>query len=454
MSKENIKYPARTSRNIAIDDLKKAFSGSVQKSGSPILAGRVVGILDNGFVLQDQSGRADLVYGRGVNVGDIVEVKVFPRAVDGGDGKKMTLFDVKDFKVLAPCLADFFIRNTDQNYKKNIVDRTRRNKMIEREKVLDGIRKFFKGRGFLEVETPQLVNLPGMEPYLDVFKTGFVSRGEEAKDMFMITSPEYAMKKLLVGGEEKVFQICKSYRNKETDSELHNPEFTLLEWYRAYASYLDIMEDTEKLVEYLTVELNGSKTLNYKGGRIDVATPWERKKVKDLFKEYAGIDYNVFEDPEKFRNVVAKKGYKVSGEDQYDDLFFKIFMNEIEPELGSKKPVIVYDYPVSMAALSKKCEDAPDYAERFEVYIAGVELCNAFTELNDPVEQKKRLEEERAQRIKMGKEVYEVDGSFIDALALGMPPSGGNALGVDRLAMLLTDTPDIKDIIYFPFGDL
>jgi len=319
---------------------------------------------------------------------------------------------------------------------------------------LDGIKNFFKERGFLEVETPHVVRLPGMEPYLDVFKTTFFTQAGSQNPMFLITTPEYAMKKILVSGEEKIFQMCKSFRNKETDSELHNPEFTLLEWYRAYASYEDIMVDMEELVQSLAEKMNVIHRINYKGSFVDVSGPWPRVKVKDLFKDYAGIGYEDFEDEEKLRAAVKEKGYEVDEKTSYEDVFFSVFMNEIEPKLGFNKPVIVYEYPKKMAALSKECDDDSRYAERFEVYIAGIELCNAFTELNDPDEQKRRLESEQKDRLAMGKENYEVDQSFIAALEFGMPPSGGIALGVDRLVMLLTDTPDIREVMYFPYKDL
>jgi len=262
------------------------------------------------------------------------------------------------------------------------------------------------------------------------------------------------MKKLLVGGCEKIFQICKCFRNKETDSELHNPEFTLIEWYRAYADYTDIMDDTEALIKELASQINGEQVIQYKGSLVDLSGEWTRLKVKDAFKKYAGIDNDVFEDEVKFMAVAGEKGYKVSENDSYDYVFFMIFMNEIEPFLGMDKPVILYEYPASMAALARKCPDDERYAERFELYIAGVEICNAFTELTDPVEQRSRLDEEREERIKMGKDIYAVDQSFVSALEFGMPPSGGQALGVDRLVMLLTDTPDIRDVILFPHRDL
>lgn len=181
--------------------------------------------------------------------------------------------------------------------------------------------------------------------------------------------------------------------------------------------------------------------------------PWKRIRVIEAFQEYAGIDEETFFDTEKLRAEVGKRGYPVSAAAGFDDLFYTIFLNEIEPKLGFDVPVILYDYPVSMAALSKRCTDGR-FAERFEAYVAGIELCNAFTELNDPGEQQKRLEMEKEERRELGKDLYDVDATFIEALKFGMPPAGGNALGVDRLIMLLLGESDIRNVLYFPYRDL
>lgn len=451
---ENVKkYPAVTGRNMMIAEMKRCLFSGVQNPRKALLAGRVIGILEEGFVLQDESGRLDVFYAGTVNAGDISEVEavVEMRMIEG---KEMVVCVAKNMRILAPCKADFFIRPSDVNYKKMIVDLSFRERMIARGRLIEGIRNFFKSEKFLEVDTPLMVRLPGMEPHLSPFKTKLIDQAGSQTDMYLITSPEYAMKKILVGGAEKIFQICKSFRNKETDSELHNPEFTLLEWYRAYASYLEIMEDTEKLVEYLAVGESGGAEINFKGSKVDVSVPWPRKRVKDLFKEYAGIEFTEFEDEDRFRAAVIKKGYEANENTLYEDLFYMVFLNEIEPKLGFGRPVIVHEYPAQMAALSKRCADDSRYAERFEVYIAGVELCNGYTELNDPAEQSARLEAERGQRISAGADDYAVDQSFVGALEFGMPPSGGNALGVERLMMLITDTADIKEMMFFPLRDL
>ena len=415
--------------------------------------------MDDGFVLQDESGRMDAVSGQAVNVGDILEAQIDAKQVSGTDGKFFLIYSVKDLKVLAACREEYFIKKSDQNWKKMVIDTHRRELMRVRAEITKKIREFFWERGFMEAETPEMVRRPGMEPHLDPFKTtltGQPAGGEKAatEEMYLITSPEYAMKKLLAAGYEKIFQMGKSFRNRETAGSLHNPEFTLLEWYRAYDDYTGIMKDTEELVDALAKDICGGHAVIFGDRKVDTKTPWPRVKVKDLFVEYAGISENELLDVELLRSAVIKKGYKVGPETPYEDLFYLVFMNEIEPRLGVKTPVIVYDYPAQMAALAKKSEADSRYAERFEVYIAGIELCNAFTELNDPVEQEARLKAEQKHRELPGKDQYGVDQSFIGALKFGMPPAGGNALGVDRLAMILTNTGDINDIMFFPLKDL
>ena len=452
------KFPARTRRNLAVAKAKE--DGGALKAGVPAwVAGRIVGILDDGFVLQDQSGRVDIVYGGVVNAGDIVEIRLLPEEKIGMENMAFLVFHARELRVLAPCREEFFIRGSDPNWKKMIIDTHRREVTQMRARMVEKIREFFRGKGFIETETPEMVRLPGMEPHLDPFKTVFTGQPSEGgnaarEDMYLVTSPEYAMKKLLVAGHEKIFQIARSFRNRETAGILHNPEFTLLEWYRAYADYTDIMKDTEELVNFLAGRICGGESFIFKDYKIDAKPPWPRRKVKDLFEEYAGIDEKTLLDPALLRDAAKRKGYGIARDALYEDVFFLVFMNEIEQHMGITAPVIVYDYPKQMAALARKSEADPRYAERFEAYIGGVELCNAFTELNDPEEQEIRLRAECEQRKKAGKDCYSIDQNFIGALKFGMPPSGGNALGVDRLAMVLTNTEDINDIMYFPFKDL
>lgn len=324
--------------------------------------------------------------------------------------------------------------------------------METRSAIIAAVREFFVLSGFLEVETPIMAAKPGMEPYLDPFRTELLRHDGAKFQGYLMTSPEYAMKKLLAGGLEKIFEITKVFRNGEPWNGSHNPEFTMIEWYRANVDYREIMNDTEELVNFCA-----EKVLELQSGKvaeIDFQVPWERLTVAAAFERYCGIDLGKgIDDVAWFREAVRAKGVQVSDDEAFDDVFFKIFLRDIEPKLGQDKPVILCEYPRSMAALARIKADDPRYAERFEAYAGGMELCNAFTELTDPVEQRARLEEERQLRQKLGVHDYGLDEQFIEAVGQ-MPPAAGIALGLDRLVMLLTGSTSINDVLYFPAGDL
>jgi lysyl-tRNA synthetase class 2 len=294
-------------------------------------------------------------------------------------------------------------------------------RLLARERVIDGIRAFFKERGFHEVETPLLVAHPGMEPHLEVFRTELVTARGARADGYLTTSPEYAMKKLLAAGLERIFQVCKAFRNREEVSAGHNPEFTVLEWYRANADYTAIMDDCEGLLEEL-----GSPG------------PIERISVEEAFRRYAGME-------------LAELDAMVDQDTTWEQAFHLVLLNHVEPHL---RRAILYDYPIQLAALARAKPDDPRYAERFELYVGGLELGNAFSELVDPVEQRRRLELEREERIALGRTVYDLDEDFIRALEVGIPPSAGIAVGVDRLIMLLTNAPAIRDVLWFPADEV
>jgi lysyl-tRNA synthetase class 2 len=345
-----------------------------------------------------------------------------------------------------------------------------KNNFVLRAKIIALIRDFFYQEGFLEVETPSLVYLPGMEPYLDPVKVSLDLQQEKNVPAYLVTSPEYAMKKILAGGFAKIFQICKSFRGGEAVDNLHNPEFTILEWYHVRADYKNIADEMERMVVYIANNLHRDaransklKTQNsklnlkienlkidYQGSVIDLTPPWERLTMREAFEKYAKIDLDRNLDRLSIAKTAKAKGYKVNPDDKYDDIFFKIFLSEIEPYLGKNKPTILMDWPAQMAALSKLKDNDPRYAERFEVYAGGLELGNAFSELIDSKEQKKRLEEERELRKKLGKDVYGIDEEFLEALESGFPATGGIAVGVDRIVMLFLDTKNIEDVLFFP----
>jgi lysyl-tRNA synthetase class 2 len=331
---------------------------------------------------------------------------------------------------------------------------------LARGRVVRAMRAFFDGRGFEDVETPLLVASPGMEPYLDVFETRLTAARGASHRAFLTTSPEYAMKKLLVAGLPRIYQICKSFRNGEEVSRGHNPEFTILEWYRAHADYRAIMADCEELFVAIWRALNGdarsadAPALTVGGARVALSPPWERVTVRDAFARYAGVDLDATATEAAMRALLLRKGYAVGPETTWEQGYHQIFLNEIEPHLGQSRPTILYDYPASMAALARRKAADPRYAERFEVYLAGIELGNAFSELTDADEQLARLEAERAERAALGKRLYEIDADFIDALRAGMPPSAGIAVGVDRIVMLFAGAASIQETLWFPADEL
>ena len=323
-----------------------------------------------------------------------------------------------------------------------------------RGKVMEAIRDFFTLEEFTEIETPIMVAAPGMEPNLSPFKTTLHDEKEKKADAYLVTSPEYPCKKMLAAGMEKIFSLGKVFRNKEPystdagETALHNPEFTMLEWYRAGEDYRTIMDDVERLVRFCNDAISGSSPM----ARGLSLNDWERVSVKEAFARI-GLDLDSLLNRGSMAVAATEKGYKIAPDDTFDDCFFKIFLSEIEPELGTERPTILYDYPVQMAALSRAKPSDPRYAERFEVYAGGMELANAFSELTDPIEQRRRLEEESKLRGARGKDQPPVDEDFIAAVG-EMPPSAGIALGVDRLVMLLAGASSIKDVILFPASEI
>lgn len=338
-----------------------------------------------------------------------------------------------------------------------------------REKVIRAIRKFFDERQFHEVETPILIAHPPAESYLDVFETTLLDRARRPHKAYLSTSPEVPLKKLMVAGLGNCYSITKSFRNMETQSNLHNPEFTILEWYRVGVDYTAIMEDCEKLLLSISRSINGkynapsNPPLNLRGGKgelryqdrtIDLSQPWEKLTVKEAFEKYAGIDFNEFFDFEKAKKIAQVKGYKIEKETTWEQIYDQIFLNEVEPRLGRDKPTILYEFPGSMAALAKKKESDSRFAERFEFYIGGLELGDCYSELTDAKEQEERFKNEIEEIKRLGKTVYDYDHDFIAALKTGLPKCSGIAVGVDRLIMLFANATDIAETMFFPVSDM
>lgn len=313
--------------------------------------------------------------------------------------------------------------------------------------IIKSIREFFWSQGFVETDTPVAVRLASQEPYLNPLATTISDPNGKSEKFYLRTSPEYALKKLLAAGYEKIFEIGKCFRNFESFGGNHNPEFTMIEWYRAPGTYQEIMDDTENLFKFVGKKLN-KESVAYKNKEINISETWDRQNMKEVWQDFIGVNLDDYLELNKMQELAKSKGYQVSENDTYEDLFYKIFLNEIEPNLGSGKPIFVYDYPAQMTSLSRLCEYDSRYAERFELYIGGLELANAFGELTDAKVQKDKLEEDMAKRKALGKETWPVDPDFISALGSGIGSAGGIAMGVDRMVLLFTETKDLNETIF------
>jgi lysyl-tRNA synthetase class 2 len=323
-----------------------------------------------------------------------------------------------------------------------------------RGRVLRAIREFFAARDFVEVETPALQVSPGLEPHLEAFATELVEPGEGVRPRYLHTSPEFAMKKLLAAGVPRLFQLARCFRNGERGA-THHPEFTMLEWYRAGAGYQDLMEDCEALLRHCLAAA-GADAFRWQGRSADPRAPWERLSVAEAFQRHGGIDLlatapnPLAPSLDRLAAAAAPLGIAPHPGDGWEDLFFRLFLERIEPRLGMGAPTILHDYPVSMAALARRKPGDPRVAERFELYVSGLELANAFGELTDAREQRARFAADQATKQARYGVTYPVDEDFLAALAFGMPESAGIALGVDRLVMLASGAPRIDDVLWAP----
>jgi lysyl-tRNA synthetase class 2 len=297
----------------------------------------------------------------------------------------------------------------------------RRNTLLKnlklRARIIQAIRRFFVDVDYLEVETPYRIPAPAPEENIDAQPSG---------DWYLHTSPELCMKRLLAAGHSRIFQICKCFRQNERGSK-HLPELTMLEWYAAGSTYIDVMDQCEELVRFVARNIGHDHTVSFQGSRISLNSPWPRASVAEAFDQFASLPMDVALRENRFDELMAC---------------------EIEPRLGLEKPVFIYDYPASCAALARLKADDRSVAERFELYIGGLELCNGFSELTDPVEQTMRFEREQERRRLAGKPLYPLPKKFLSALH-DMPDAGGNAFGIDRLVMLFADTPIIDDVVAF-----
>ncbi len=310
-----------------------------------------------------------------------------------------------------------------------------------RGEVMWALRGFFRERGYLEVETPQRVVAPGMEPHL---------RPVEASGWWLATSPEYQMKRLLAGGLERIYQVCHAFRDEERGDH-HVSEFTILEWYRVGASLSDLMEETEELFSHLArATLSTTLVTGPDGRALDLAPGWERLTVAEAFRRHLDLEYTGEETGPELAEAARRAGVGVPEHVLgWDEVFTRIMVDRVEPHLGRGRPTILHRYPARQAALSRLSRDDPRFADRFEVYAGGLELANAFAELTDPAEQRARLEADRQVRRGLGLVDLPLDERFLGALEQGIPETSGIAVGIDRLVMLLVGADRIDQVLTF-----
>ncbi len=351
-------------------------------------------------------------------------------------------------KALRPLPEKFHgLKDPEKRYRRRYLDLITnagiRELFIKRSAIIQTIREFLRQRDFLEVETPMMQPIAGGAEATP-FKTHHNALG---MDLFLRIAPELYLKRLVVGGFERVFEINRSFRN-EGVSTRHNPEFTMLEFYQAYATYTDLMDLTETLFGEVALKVLGTNRLTYQGQMIDLAGPWRRLSLFEALETIAGIDPRLLSDREGLLSLAEARGVRLTKTSRPGKIVTKLFDALVEPHLI--QPTFITGYPVEVSPLSRRNEEAPDFTERFELFIAGSEIANGFSELNDPDDQRERFQEQVRDREAGDAEAHCMDNDYIEALEYGMPPTAGEGIGIDRLVMLLTDAASIREVILFP----
>ena len=400
------------------------------------------------YVARDDLGEEAYAEFKKMDIGDIIGVKGFVFRTKTGEitvhTKELTLLT----KSLKPLPEKFHgLQDTDVRYRQRyldlIVNPEVRDTFVKRSQILREIRRFLDGRGFMEVETPMLVPNAGGAAARP-FETHYNALDEDVK---LRISLELYLKRLIVGGLERVYEIGRVFRNEGVDTR-HNPEFTLMELYQAYTDYNGMMELTESMFRHLAKVVCGSTTITYQGTEIDLGKPFERLTMIDAIKKYSGVDFDAVKTEEEAKALA--KAHNIAFEDRHTrgdiiNLFFETYCEE-----NLIQPVFIMDHPVEISPLTKKKPSDPTKVERFELFIYGREMCNAYSELNDPIDQRERFAAQDALAAAGDAEANHTDEDFLNALEIGLPPTGGIGYGIDRLVMLLTDSAAIRDVLLFP----
>ena len=400
------------------------------------------------YVARDEIGEDPYKGFKKMDIGDIIGVKGFVFKTKTGEisvhAKELTLLS----KSLTPLPEKFHgLQDTDMRYRQRYVDLimsdTSRDVFIKRSKIIAGIRRFLAERDFMEVETPMLVSNAGGAAARP-FETHFNALDEDFK---LRISLELYLKRLIIGGLERVYEIGRVFRNEGLDTR-HNPEFTLMELYQAYTDYHGMMDLTEDMYRFLAQEVCGSTTITYNGTEIDLGKPFRRLTMVDAIKEETGIDFDQVTTDEEAKRLADERHIEYEDRHKKGDIVNLFFDEFCEDKMI--QPTFIMDHPIEISPLTKKKPDDPTKVERFELYINGWEMCNAYSELNDPIDQRERFAAQDALSEQGDEEAQHTDEDFLYAMEIGMPPTGGIGYGIDRLTMLLTDSAAIRDVLLFP----
>ena len=455
---EVMKYDV-TNHSMEIKNNFTEFAGKSVTVAGRIMSKRVMGkasfcnIQDlqgtiQSYVARDNIGEDSYADFKKYDIGDIVGIKGEVFETKTGEisihASEVTLLS-KSLQILPEKYHG--LTNTDIRYRQRYVDLIMNDEVkdtfVKRSKIISSIRRYLDTQGFMEVETPMLVSNAGGAAARP-FETHFNALDEDLK---LRISLELYLKRLIVGGLERVYEIGRVFRNEGLDTR-HNPEFTLMELYQAYTDYNGMMDLTENLYRYVAKEVLGTTKIVYNGTEMDLGKPFERITMVDAVKKYAGVDFNEITTLEEARAIAKEKHVEFEDRHKKGDILNLFFEEFVEEHLI--QPTFLMDHPVEISPLTKKKPENPDYVERFEFFMNGWEMANAYSELNDPIDQRERFKAQEDLLAQGDEEANHTDEDFLNALEIGMPPTGGIGFGIDRMCMLLTDSPAIRDVLLFP----